>query len=101
MVVAESCLWYWGVYAEVEGLTECVCGGGGGEVVVAELKFSVSSRNVGRPVVVGRPMMVGRPVAGGRPVPGRFRARDEQLGFEVEMAKMVKSGGFCGWKGWK
>ena len=31
---------------------------------------------------------------------GEFRAWDEQLGFEVEMAKMVKSGGFCDWKGW-
>ena len=31
---------------------------------------------------------------------GENRARDEQLGFEVEMAKMVKSRGFCGWKRW-
>ena len=31
---------------------------------------------------------------------GDFRARDEQRGLEVEMAKMVKSRGFCGWKGW-
>ena len=30
---------------------------------------------------------------------GDFRARDEQLGFVVVMAKMVKSRGFCGWKG--
>ena len=43
-------------------------------------------------------MVVGRPVVSRCPVPGRFRARDEQLGFEVEVAKLVKSERFCGWK---
>ena len=31
---------------------------------------------------------------------GESQSREEQPGFEVEMAKMVKSGGFRGWKGW-
>ena len=44
-------------------------------------------------------MVVGRPVVSRCPVPGRFRARDEQLGFEVDVAKLVKSGGFMDEKG--
>jgi hypothetical protein len=31
-------------------------------------------------------------------VPGQCRARDEQLGFVVEVAKLVKAKRFCGWK---
>ena len=45
----------------------------------------------------GRPV-VGRPVAGGRPMSGKLRARDEELGFMEDVAKMVKFNRFCGWK---
>ena len=71
---------YWSAYAEVEVQRWWW----------RNLTFSVPSGNVGRPMDVGRPV-VRRPVAGGCPVPGRFRARDEQLGFVEDVAKLVKS----------
>ena len=99
MVVAESDdgirvrIWkwngYWSAYAEL-----------GRWLKTFGRRFLISSGNIGRPMDVGRPV-VGRPLAGGRPVPGRFRARDERLGFMVEVAKLVKSEQFCGWKWWR
>ena len=79
---AEVRWWYRKVYAKVVDVADFFS------------ENSVSSEKYGRPGVYGHPVV-------GRPVPGRFRARDELLGFVVEVAKLVKSGRFCGWKWWR
>ena len=81
-------------YAEVECVMECVCGSRGGEVVVAKLNFFSFTGK--------RRTSGGCRTTGGRSSgAGRFQARDEHLGFEVEVAKLVKSERYCGWKWWR